>query len=107
MALPSHLTYVILELAWALPVLAIQWIVGRRILWSRRRALLAAIIIPTVYLSGADSVAIANGIWTLHSSRLLGWRLGDLPLEEGLFFLLADAMVAQTIVLVGSRQTQL
>lgn len=99
--MPEHLTYLFLELAWAVPVLGIQWLVGWRGLSQHRGALLVAVIIPTVYLSAIDSVAIANGIWALHDDRLVGWRIGDLPLEEAIFFLLTNAMVAQTVVLVG------
>jgi lycopene cyclase domain-containing protein len=95
----GHLTYLIFELVWALPVLALQWVVGRGILWRRRETLVLALLIPTLYLSCADSVAIANGIWTLHADRIVGIRLGNLPLEEALFFLLTNAMVVQSILL--------
>jgi lycopene cyclase domain-containing protein len=97
-----HLTYLAFELAWAAPVLALQWAVGRRRLWDRRRVLILALLVSTAYLCLADTVAISNGIWTLHSSRILGLHLGNLPLEEALFFLLTDAMVVQSVLLVNS-----
>lgn len=100
----GHLTYLVLELIWALPVLLVQWVVGARKLWTSRLVLLAGITIPSLYLAAADGFAIANGIWVLHSDRILGFRLGDLPVEEMLFFLLTNAMVAQAVILIAGRR---
>jgi lycopene cyclase domain-containing protein len=99
----QHATYLAFELIWATPVLALQWIVGRRALAIRGRVLLISVMLPTIYLSLADSVAIAHGIWTLHGDRILDIRLGNLPIEEAIFFLLTNAMVAQSVVLVLDR----
>jgi lycopene cyclase domain-containing protein len=99
----GQLTYLTFELLWALPVIALQWAVGRRVLWEHRRILLVAVALATLYLSVADSVAIDQGIWTLHAPRIVGVKLGDLPIEEILFFLLTNAMVVQSVVLVNSR----
>jgi lycopene cyclase domain-containing protein len=62
-----------------------------------------AVAVPTAYLSCADGVAIANGIWTLHTNRIVGLVLGNVPLEEVLFFLLTNAMVAQAVLLLEGR----
>jgi lycopene cyclase domain-containing protein len=99
-----HLTYLIFELAWAVPVLAVQWIAGHDRLWPRRRALALSILLCTLYLCLIDSVAIANRVWTIHHARIVGWMLGDLPAEEALFFLLSSAMVVQTVVLLAPQQ---
>ncbi|HZU14001.1 MAG TPA: lycopene cyclase domain-containing protein [Chloroflexota bacterium] len=96
----THLTYLLFELGWALPVLILQWLVGRTVLRRHLRPLLISIGIATVYLSLADAFAIAHGIWALHESRILGVRIGDLPIEESIFFLATNAMVAQSIVLI-------
>jgi lycopene cyclase domain-containing protein len=96
----GHLTYLVLELIWAFPVLALQWAVGWRALLARWLVLLLSLAITTVYLSLADGVAIAHGIWSIHGDRTLDLRAGDLPVEEILFFLLTNAMVAQSVVLV-------
>lgn len=95
----THLTYLLFELGWALPVLALQWLAGGRVLWRQRRVLIQALVITTLYLSLTDAVAISHGIWVFHPARLLGARVGDLPLEELLFFLLTNAMVVQTVIL--------
>ncbi|GAC1444808.1 MAG: hypothetical protein NVSMB52_04540 [Chloroflexota bacterium] len=96
----GHATYITFELVWAIPVLLVQWVAGWKILWPRRRTLLVALAIPTVYLSCADGVAIAQGIWTIHSDRILGIRFGDVPLEEVLFFLVTNAMVVHSVILL-------
>jgi lycopene beta-cyclase len=99
----GHATYLVFELLWALPVLALQAIVGGRGLVARGRVLVVAVLLPTIYLSIADSVAIAHGIWLIHGDRTAGLRLGNLPIEEVIFFLLTNAMVAQSVILVRER----
>lgn len=96
----GRLTYLVFEVAWAVPVLGIQWTVGWRPLWRRRALLLSIVLLTALYLSAADSVAIAQGIWTLHPDRITGLRLGNVPIEETIFFLLTNAMVVQSILLV-------
>jgi|GEM_PF-2127357 len=95
-----HHTYLVFLLGWALPVIALHWAAGARILYAHRRLLLVATILPTVYLTVADGIAIRLGIWSLHPGRVLGISIGDVPLEEALFFLLTDLMVVQIVTLV-------
>ena len=96
----GHLTYLIMELAWALPVIAGQWALGHRTLRARWRLLVAGVLIPTAYLSAADALAIRVGIWSLNPERTLGIWIGGLPLEEGVFFLLTNTMVVQGLLLI-------
>lgn len=100
----GHATYLVLELGWALPVIAVQWLAGPRCLWASRRPLLASIGVATAYLSLADAFAIANGIWSISSARTLALRVGPLPIEEAIFFLVTNVMVAQSIVLLRSDE---
>ena len=100
--MPTHLTYLILELGWALPVLTLQWAVGHVLLWRKRAILLLGALFPTLYLSVADHLAIGSGIWLLHPSRLLGIYVGNVPVEEIIFFLVTNLMVVQTVLLVGA-----
>jgi lycopene cyclase domain-containing protein len=96
----GHSTYLIFELGWALPVLVLQWAVGWRTLWERRRPLVTTAIVATAYLSCTDGVAIANGIWTLHRDRIVGIQLLNVPIEDVIFFLLTNLMVVQSVLLV-------
>lgn len=86
-------------LAWAAPVLALQWAVGWRYLWARRRLFALAVLVPTVYLSAVDRWAIADGIWVLADQYTTGVTVLGLPVEEGAFFLVTNVFVTQGLVL--------
>lgn len=96
----GHLTYLIFELAWALPVVLLQWAVGYSALWKARRVLIPGIVIPTAYLTATDAVALQQGIWTLHASRIVGVRIGVVPLEEAIFFALTNCLIVQSLIVV-------
>lgn len=93
--------YMGLELVWAIPPIALQLAFGADILWRYRR-LVALVIVPlTAYLSIADAIAIAGGIWTISPQKSVGLLLGGiLPVEEFLFFLLTNTLVTFGITLV-------
>jgi lycopene cyclase domain-containing protein len=86
-------------LAWAAPVLALQWAVGWRYLWARRRTFALAVAVPTLYLAAADRWAIGDGIWVLADQYTTGVAVLGLPVEEGAFFLVTNLFVTQGLVL--------
>jgi lycopene cyclase domain-containing protein len=92
--------YMGLVLTWASPLLAGMWLYDGETLWAHRRTLLYAVGIPTVYLWGADAIAIATGIWTISSTYTLGLAVGSLPLEEATFFLMTNLLVVKGILLL-------
>ena len=96
----GHWTYLVFELGWAVPVLALHWALDRRRLRAHLSVLLRVAVVMTVYLSLTDSVAIHAGIWQLHRDRLVGLYLGNVPLEESIFFLVTNLMVAQSLILL-------
>lgn len=87
-------------LAWAGPVLAIQWAVGWRYLLAVRRRVALAAGVPTLYLWVADRFAIDNGIWTISETYTTGVGLLGLPVEEMTFFLVTNCFVVQGLVLL-------
>ena len=95
----AHLTYFLLEVGWALPVILLHWLLGGDRLWRRRAIILRAVLPLTVYLSAVDTVAIHNGIWSIDRARTLDLRFGSLVFEEVLFFLLSSLMVVQALLL--------
>jgi lycopene cyclase domain-containing protein len=97
----KHWTYLAYELAWALPVIAVQWVAAGRELWRRRRLLTAAVIIATLYLGACDAFALGHGIWRVDSSRVVGVYAGALPLEEFVFYFVTNIMAAQGFVLIA------
>lgn len=94
-------TYLGLELAWALPVIILQLAFGADILWRQRWKVLIGILLLTIYLSAADALAIQSGVWTINPRKSLEFLVGGiLPVEEIVFFLLTNIMVAFGFVLI-------
>lgn len=97
-------TYLILFFAWALPVLAVQWHAGRRVLPARWRALAAATALATLYLAATDRFALGVGIWQLNPRYTTGLGIFGLPLEELLFFAVTNLIVVQSILLFADAR---
>ncbi|WP_134668432.1 lycopene cyclase domain-containing protein [Halorussus marinus] len=86
-------------LAWAGPVLALQWGFGWPYLWRRRRTLAIGVGAPTAYLWAADWLALRYGIWELAPAYTTGWNLAGLPVEEATFFAVTNLFVVQGLLL--------
>ncbi|MFB6091190.1 MAG: lycopene cyclase domain-containing protein [Halobellus sp.] len=86
-------------LAWAAPVLALQWLVGAPQLWARRRLVAVGTLVPVLYLCTVDRIAIELGIWVLSEQYTTGLYLLGLPVEEATFFLVTNLFVVQGLVL--------
>lgn len=92
--------YLSLELAWALPVIAFQLVIGADILWHYRRLVIPAIVSATLYLCVMDALAIYSGTWTINPELTTGILLGGvLPVEEAVFFLLTNTLLVFGLVL--------
>lgn len=81
-------------LAWGLPPLALQIVVGGDRLWAMRRTLIRRWLPPTLWLWLADGIAIRAGIWTIEPAYTVGLSIAGLPLEEMVFFALTNLLVA-------------
>jgi lycopene cyclase domain-containing protein len=86
-------------LAWAAPVLFIQWVVGLPQLLYQRRTVALGVAVPTVYLWIIDRIALATGIWHILPTYTTGIAPFGLPIEEALFFLATNLFVVQGLVL--------
>lgn len=98
--------YLGLILTWAPPILAGMWLYDGETLWALRSTLLGATALPTLYLWGADAIAIRSQIWTIASKYMVGIAAFGLPLEEATFFLLTNLLVVQGVLLLlyGSHE---
>ena len=96
--------YFVHLVGWAGPLIALQWLIGWRIFRRNLRAVFMPATVATVFLGCADSVAIHSGIWSFDPRQILGWWIGGLPLEEGLFFLLTSLLVTQSLLLLLPRR---
>ena len=101
--MPEQFTYLALELGWALPPIILQWLVGWQFLWRQRRAWWLAIVVLTVYLSLADSTALGV-VWTITPTKSLGIFVGNVPLEEILFFILTNTVIVQSVILASKAR---
>lgn len=91
--------YLGLILVWACPVLAGQWFYGGRCYRPLIGTLGVAVTAPTIYLWVVDRVAIGAGIWSISRRYTTGVHLLGLPIEEAIFFLLTNLLVAQGLLL--------
>lgn len=91
--------YLGLILAWAAPVLALQWPFIARLVSARPGAFALSVGMPTLYLWVADRIAIGAGIWSIAPRYTTGLHLFGLPIEEALFFLVTNLLVVQGVML--------
>jgi lycopene beta-cyclase len=97
--------YLGLILVWSMPVVAVQWAFGGDLLWRRRGLLAWSVALPTLWLWGADRLAIGWSIWWISPHLTVGWRPLGLPVEEAVFFLVASTMVAGGLLLALDAAT--
>ena len=89
------------ELAWAVPVILVQWVVAWRELWRWRRLLAVSALLATLYLGACDAFALGHGIWRVDPARTLGLKAGPLPLEEFVFYGVTNLMAAQGFIMLA------
>lgn len=92
-------TYLGLILIWFAPPVCIQWCFDPITIIRHWRVILAGTALPTLYLALADSFALADGIWEIARPTATGVMLGNLPLEEFLFFGITSLLLAEGLVL--------
>jgi lycopene cyclase domain-containing protein len=96
--------YLFLELGWFLPVIIGQWIFAPHILRSKWKAIPLAALPIAIYLSVKDRVALKEGTWSISAESSTGVKIGGVPIEEIIFFIIASWVSAQgTILLVDER----
>lgn len=103
-------TYLALILVWAIPPIALQLAFGADILWRYRRLVATTILVPFLFLSAADTLAISAGTWSISPEQTLGiYLFGGLPLEEALFFLVTNVLIGfgATLALAEESRTRL
>jgi lycopene cyclase domain-containing protein len=97
----------LLHLALGLPVLGLELVLLGRVFGPRTLALLRAVLPPalavTLWLLLADELAISAGVWAFGQGTHLGLYLFHVPLEEALFFLLTNLLVAFGLPLFSRR----
>lgn len=98
-------TYLGLELAWALLPIMLQLGFGADILWRYRNLVFWTLVPLTLYLSAADSLAIGWETWTISPTQSTGVFIGNLPVEEFVFFLLTNILISFGITLILAEES--
>jgi lycopene cyclase domain-containing protein len=94
-------TYLAIILFWALPAILPQLLFGADILWHYRKLVFWAIMIPGMYLSLMDIVALSDTTWSISKSQTTGVLfLGILPLEEVVFFFITNILITFGLTLL-------
>lgn len=95
-------TYLFLILIWAGPIILIQWLVGGDMLLKRWKVLIPGILLPTLYLTAVDSAALRSQTWAINPTQSLNIFLPliNVPLEEGVFFLVTNTLIVQGLILM-------
>ena len=86
--------YLLVLLACVVITLPLELVLGVRVYRRPRRLLLTLAPVSAVFV-GWDALAIHARQWSYH--RLTGVRIGDLPLEELLFFLVIPTCAVLTL----------
>ena len=99
-------TYLAITLTWALPAIAPQLAFGADILWHYRRLLGMVILTGAGYLSAMDALAISSGTWTIDPTQSTGILIGNLPIEEAVFFAITVVLVSFGMTLLLAEVSQ-
>ncbi len=103
----APITYLSITLFWALPAILPQLIFGADILWHRRKLVALSIIVPAIYLSLADIVALKDTTWSISPAQTTGILFfGILPLEEVVFFFITNILIGFGMTLLLAHESQ-
>jgi lycopene beta-cyclase len=99
-------SYFSLLFFWAIPPVVIQLVFGADILWKHRFLVLIGIVIPTIYLSVTDNLAISSGTWIISPEKSTGIFINRLPIEEIFFFLTTNTLIVMGLILAIASDSQ-
>ena len=95
----NNYLYLGLILSWAMPILIFQWFMGGQYIVKNYKFFIVSVLVPSFYLWFADAFAIWDNIWTISERFTVGVSIGNLPIEEAIFFFVTNLIVAQGLIL--------
>ena len=100
-------TYLSITGFWALPAILPQLLFGADILWHYRKLVFWGIMVPGIYLSLMDIVALNETTWSISPSQTTGILFfGILPLEEVVFFFITNVLIVFGMTLLLANVSQ-
>ncbi|HLO15153.1 MAG TPA: lycopene cyclase domain-containing protein [Anaerolineales bacterium] len=100
-------TYLSIILFWALPAIIVQFLFGADILWHYRKLVVPVILVPAIYLSLIDMVALKDTTWSISPLQTTGILFfGILPLEEVVFFFITNILITLGMTLLLANVSQ-
>ena len=97
----GHLTYLAILVGVVVGSVWLEVVLRTNVLRRWRRLLLAVAPVLLVFLAW-DAYAVAQGHWSFDPGRVLGPSLGDVPVEELLFFVVVPIAAVLTLEAVRS-----
>ncbi len=102
----ESLSYLALVVACMLPPLAVEFAFARPTLVREWRTTAFTVLASTLYLGSASIVAIRNDLWVFDEDRITPLHGGGFVFEAWLLILLANAVIAQAVLIGMDDQVQ-
>lgn len=96
--------YLVLLLTWIL-VIGLQWTIGWKKLWHERHRWSWPVLGLGAYFTFADAIAIQQHIWFFNPAFITGWAIGNVPVEEVLFYFLTTTIIVQGFVMLFPHES--
>jgi len=89
-----------------MPIIVVQWLMGLDILLLHWKVVVPGILVPTLYMTAIDAIALSANTWTINPAQSTGlfFPIIHVPIEEGLFFLVTNTLVTQGLVYLWSPE---
>jgi len=90
----TELFYLCCIVGWSFPVIALLWYGTGNYVIKQYKAVIVAILTPTIYLGWVDLVAIRRNVWGISKEATTGIFVYDvLPFEEAFFFFIVNVVL--------------
>lgn len=101
----GRFSYLVLDLGFGGPPLALLALLGRRQLQARWRTLALATAFSVAYAAVADRAAAREALWRPSRRQTLGPRLGGIVIEEWISLIQMALGLSAVVVLTDERKS--
>jgi len=100
----ENLINMIFMLIFTCPVLVYLIVKKQKLFWSNIKVISIVIFLGIVYGMIADSAAIHIGIWSFYENKILGYKIGLMPIEDLIFAILITCIVSFVTLILYERK---